>query len=259
MAGYPSEQPLSLPLGVVHALAKQQQQDSTYFTLPQTFLAARMERRNNPLAFLGDRVEGFLQLKQLGQQIAQQGDPRTRAGLLNDLSMFIGGPKGDATPMMEQLGMPGQFHEYGGAPIDPLSRGLTHEGPNPGARGASMRGLIRRAEGVDPLRRNDVFKVAQAKHDILEKQMAQNIARHRAMQAVKMRRQLDQHLGSAPMAGHVGHPAPEHDYFDAQEFDHLLSHPHQELHSGPSDARVALVHRLLGRRYQAQLGHNHLN
>lgn len=251
---FSSEEPATpQEIAQAHALA-QQMQEGTFFTPQQEAQVNRMYRRNNPLSFLGDKVEHFLGLRQLGQQLVQGADPRTRAGFFGDLSMFVPGPKGDASPMMGELGMPGQFRDYGGANVHPLERGITHEGPNPGARGASIRGLIRRAEGVNPLRRNDPMAVAKAKHDILEKQMAQNIERHRAMQAVKMRRQVDQHLGSAPMAGQAHDPTQETD---------LGMHGGQAQHffrrQGGNDPQL-VAHRqaALHRLYMMRM-HNHLN
>src|SRR3954469_19562173 len=99
--------------------ANREHPNTTFFTPSQSRKAARMARHNDPLGFLGNKVEGFLQLKQIAQQGAQMFNPTTRTGLLNVASMFAGGPKGDASPMMGKLGMPGQFREYGHAPVDP--------------------------------------------------------------------------------------------------------------------------------------------
>ena len=221
------------------------------------------ERQGDPLSsFLYRLVFGPMSRPGDGSARAmlQSFNPTNRAGLLNDLAMFAGGPKGDASPMMAELGMPGQFRDYGGADVHPLARGIPNEGPNLGARGAGIRGLVRRAQGVNPLRQADPVKVAEAKHAIIEKQVQAQLERHQAMQAVKMRRQVDAHLGSVPMAGHVAHPAPEHDYFDSQEFEHILDHPHADPHIQHGlDARQALVQHLMQRRYQAQLGHSHMN
>lgn len=106
---------------------------------------------HNPFAHPGR------QLEQTGSQLGQSFDPRTRAGLVNILSVFAGGPKdfgeaggpkGDATPMMGKLGMPGQFRDYNGAGVNPLARGIPNEGPGAGAAGAGIRGLVRRSQGV---------------------------------------------------------------------------------------------------------------
>ena len=123
--------------------------NETFFTPAQQKWADRQQRRNDPLGRLGDKAEGFLQLKQLGQQLAQQFNPTTKAGAIGLASMFVGGPKGDATPMMESLGMKGQFENYGmesakGMRFNPsvgraLDRGLTHEGPTSISGGFSPR------------------------------------------------------------------------------------------------------------------------
>ena len=83
----------------------------THFTPEQAQAAAHMERQNAPLNALGDHIENFLQLKQLGQQVAHQFDPRTKAGLLGDAAMFYGGPGEDTTSVMNRE-MPGQFEKY---------------------------------------------------------------------------------------------------------------------------------------------------
>ena len=122
--------------------------NTTFFTPKQSRQADRMAQQNNPLGRLGSKAESWLQLKQVGQQAAQMFNPTTRAGLVNIASGFVGGPKGDASPMMGELGMPGQFRDYGGASINPLERGLQLEGSGAGKPGAGIRGLIRRAQGV---------------------------------------------------------------------------------------------------------------
>lgn len=186
------------------------------------------------------------------QATLQSFNPLHPAGALNDLSMFFGGPKGDATPMMESLGMHGQFTHYGDQTGSALDRGVVHEGPNPGARGAGIHGLIRRAQGVSPFNRPDPVKAAEARHALVEKQVASAFERQQAIRAMAARKQVDAKLGSVPMAGLAEHPTPEHDYFNSHEFDHHVDTAH-------GDPRVALVHALMQRRYQAQLGHNHLN
>lgn len=192
-------------------------------------------------------------------QLASSLDPRSRAGLINLASMFVPGARGGgygAEPLPEDVLSEWQpaahFKNYDHQTGGPLDRGIALEGPGAGNSGAGIRGLLRRAQGVNPLRKNDPVAVAQAKHDILAKQMAQNIARHRAMQAVKMRSQVNEHLGAAPMAGHVEHPAPEHDYFASHELDHTLEHnPNPHI-----DARLTLLHNLLQRQYQAGSAHH---
>lgn len=184
-------------------------------------------------------------------QFAESINPTNRAGFLNLASMFLGG--GGEHPFAGE--MPGQFDAYsvpraqaGGHLGSPREGAVGPKGYNP-----SMRVLRERAQGVNHQYSADAEKVAAAKNAILEKHVAQEMARHRAMQAIKLRRQVDNHLGSAPMAGHVPHPAPEHDYFDSHEFDHRVNS------SRPGDPREVLLHHLMQRRYQAQLGHNHLN
>lgn len=106
-------------------------------------------------------------LGQLGRQTATMFNPTTKAGLANMVSMFAGGPKGDASPMMGELGMPGQFKAYGEGTGNALDRGIVNEGPqrptasresdpamfnhrvgNRMSQGAGIRGLVRRAQGV---------------------------------------------------------------------------------------------------------------
>lgn len=150
--------------------------NQTFFTPAQQKWADRQQRRNDPLGRLGDKAEGFLQLKQLGQQLAQQFNPTTKAGAIGLASMFVGGPKGDATPMMESLGMKGQFENYGmesakGMRFNPstsraLERGVANEGPrNPNGtmRGAGIRGLVRRAQGVGGYRPANPLDVIEGK------------------------------------------------------------------------------------------------
>lgn len=104
-----------------------------------------------------DRPHGFNPydvLGQVGRQAAQMFNPTTKTGLANIVGGFAGGPKDgfDASPAMERLGMPGQFTRYGSAVYktgSALDRGIPNEGPGyPGAQGAGIRGLVRRAEGV---------------------------------------------------------------------------------------------------------------
>lgn len=110
----------------------------------------------------------------------QQFKPTSRNNIIGDLGMLAGGPegegglggmaaKGDATPMLDKLGMKGQFRGYNQAPVDPLSRGITHEGPGQllrvgqktgdwGSFGKNekqiiMDSLARRAQGVGGYRR----------------------------------------------------------------------------------------------------------
>lgn len=130
-----------------HALNKLHP-NTTFFTPQQSRQAARMARHNNPLGVLGDKIEGFVGLKQTAQELAHSMDPRTRAGLANIASMFVGGPKGDATPMMGKLGMEGQFRAYGIGTGKPLDRGIANEGPGYGRSGSGIRGLVRRAQGT---------------------------------------------------------------------------------------------------------------
>jgi hypothetical protein len=139
--------------------------NETFFTPKAQRAADKMFARNaSPIQRVGNRAENFLQLREFGKEITQDFDPRTKAGLVNVASMFVGGPKGDASPMMGKLGMPGQFRDYGGAEINPLSRGLTREGMGPGRGGAGMRGLMRRAQGVGDYKPANPLDVIEGKH-----------------------------------------------------------------------------------------------
>ena len=69
--------------------------DGTFWSPVQERQAGHMLRQNSPANFLGNKIEGFLGLKQIAQQGAQMFDPRTKAGLANIAGMFIGGPKGE--------------------------------------------------------------------------------------------------------------------------------------------------------------------
>jgi hypothetical protein len=196
-------------------------------------------------------------------------NPLSRGGAANDLSMlFGGGPKGDASSMMGDLGMPGQFRDYGGADVNPLARGIAHEGPNPGARGAGIRGLVRRAQGtgshqVDPIRSmsermNAIAKQEENHQAAAAEQQRQAFLKREAFRRVQLRNKVNDRLNAEPMTpGQALHrsgsnPA-EHDYFDGPEFDHLVNR------GGHGDPRIELLHRLAARRYQAQMGHNHQN
>jgi hypothetical protein len=88
--------------------------DGTYFTPAQERQAHSMARRNNPLGLLGDHLEHWLGLKQTAQEGAQMFDPRSRAGVANILSMFVGGGDftGEGGMGMENPGMPGKFESY---------------------------------------------------------------------------------------------------------------------------------------------------
>lgn len=196
---------------------------------------------------------------------AESFNPLHRTGLLNLASMFVGGPKGDATPVMESLGMKGQFAPYQSVVYhtgSPLDRGIAHEGPvspTGGTQGAGIHGLVRRAQGVSPFNRPDPAKAAAARHALVEKQVADALERQRNIRAMAARKQLDAKLGSAPMAGTAPHPAAEHDYFTAPQFDKHVDESIVPVgHEGP-DPRQVLIRHLVQQRYHAQLGHNHLN
>lgn len=135
-------------------------------------------------------------------------DPRTRAGLANIASLFAGGPKGDATPMMENLGMREQFVPYHEAPVSPLDRGITNEGPIRPSRGynPSIQKMVERAHT------NPFIRAPKAKADDQLNRLSQlESLRQRAAHAEVARRQLDAQLNAAPMAGKVGQAYPEHD------------------------------------------------
>ena len=111
-----------------------------------------------------DRPHGFNPydvLGQLGRQGAQMFNPTTKSGIANIATAFAGGPKGDASPMMSELGMPGQFVRYDSAQFKtgtPLDRGVMREGPvspTGSGHGAGIHGLVRRAQGVRGYRRPD--------------------------------------------------------------------------------------------------------
>lgn len=83
--------------------------NQTFFTPSQSRQASAMGRRNNPLGALGDRAEGFLQLRQTGKQLTQMFDPRSRAGIANIATTFAGGgPEGLGE---EGAGMGGRLPE----------------------------------------------------------------------------------------------------------------------------------------------------
>lgn len=250
--------PEQVAYGRTHNLAPN---DGTYWTPAQERQAHAMQRQNNPVDFFTNPIARWLGLKQIAQQGAASFDPRSRAGLLNLASMFAGGPKGDATPQMEALGMHGQFAPYDSVVYktgSPLDRGVAHEGPTRatgGTEGAGIRGLVRRAEGKSPFNRPDPIKAAAARRAVAEKEAAQAFQRQQMLRALAARKRLDEHLNSAPMHGLAEHPAAEHDYFTSHEFD---KHVNDSADFGSMhDARQNLLHVLMQRRYQAGSMHHH--
>jgi len=145
--------------------------NGTYFTPRQNRMANQMERRNAPLNAIGNHVEHFLGLKQLGQQSVQMFNPTTRAGLVNILSMFAGGPKdGGFEGEMAMQKVPGQFEAYKGQG-SPLLRGLTHEGPiRPGKNyNPSIEKMVGNAKGVGGYRRANPMDVIEGLHAARQK------------------------------------------------------------------------------------------
>lgn len=118
------------------------------------------------------------QMKQTGRELGQMFDPRHPSGLVNIASLFAGGPKGDASPMMGKLGMPDQFAPYDSVVYKtgtPLDRGVVREGPTRatgGTEGAGIRGLIRRAQGVGGYKQANPLDVIEAQRAELAKRIA---------------------------------------------------------------------------------------
>lgn len=158
---------------------------------------------HNPFAHPGFQAEQF------GHQLASSFDPRSRAGFLNLASLFVGGPKGDATPQMEALGMKGQFAPYGSETGTALDRGLVNEGPIRQGKGynPSIQKMVERAHTNPFAPRASKGAVDDAYNQL----SAMEKAKVRAVHAQAMRSKVDEHLGSAPMAGKIGQRYPEHD------------------------------------------------
>jgi hypothetical protein len=184
-------------------------------------------------------------------QLAQMFDPRSKAGLANLASMFVGGPKGEdvlgqwqPAAKFEPYSLPkaaigGHLQSNEGSPLYGVGRGTPKQikAYNPG-----MDAIIKNAQR-NPFVRASKAVVSREQQNALEKQSALDMMRQQAAHAMQARKQVDEHLNSAPMQAHQ--PAPEHD---------------ASLIHGPSVVNhPAFLRNMLQRRYQAGLGHNHLN
>lgn len=180
---------------------------------------------------------------QTGGELIHSFDPRSRAGLANIAGLFAGGPEGDATPQMDALGMKGQFATYNHETGTALDRGLINEGPIRPGKGynPSIQKMVERAH-TNPFLRASKGVVSRAQQDAMEKQTALDMVRQNAARAMHARRQIDEHLGSAPMQAH-------------QPFGRDVSAGY--LH-GPSEiAHPSFLKGLLNRRYQAASRFHH--
>lgn len=220
---YPQELPAS-PAEMARArAANRANPNRTFFTPHQAAMAARMHRANNPLGFFGDKVEGFLKLRGMGQQLAGMFDPRTRGGIANIASLFAGGPEGDSfagemppttEEILQRYQPAGEFHAYGrlkgGEHVtgSPLDRGVEREGPIRPGRGynPSIRKMV---EGAHT---NPFMRASRgAADDQLNRLSQLEHLRQEAARSMVHRAKLDEHLNAAPMSGKVGQRYPEHD------------------------------------------------
>lgn len=130
---YPQELPAT-PQEVARARAINKANPNTTFFTPSAQRAAnKMYARNaSPLDKIGNHMENFLQLKQMGQQLTQMFNPTTKTGLANIAGMFAGGGEGglgDATPALDGA-MPNQFEPYSmtkASMSDQIGRQLEHQ------------------------------------------------------------------------------------------------------------------------------------
>lgn len=204
------------------------------------------------------------QASQVGHQLASSFDPRSRGGLANLASLFAGGSEGDMPPSTEEIlqgGHPaGEFHAYGrlkgGEHVtgSPLDRGLTNEGPiRPGKNyNPSMQKMV---EGVhtNPFLRASRESASREMQNLQEKQTSLDLARQNAARAMVARKQLDQHLGSAPMAGRAEDPTATSDQgMHSDQAQHFMRR------QGQTPDAIAQHQATLNRFYAAQL-HNHRN
>lgn len=136
--------------------------NGTYFTPRQNRIANSMGRHNNPLGFLGNKAENFLQLKQIGQEAVHSFDPRTRAGLVNVLSLFAGGPKD--TFGRDEFLMKAGYQPYNAMHGSPLDHGVPREGPIRAGKGynPSIQRMVENAKGVGGYRRANPMDVIEA-------------------------------------------------------------------------------------------------
>lgn len=198
--------------------------NGTYFTPRQNRIANSMGRHNNPLGFLGNKAENFLQLKQIGQEAVHSFDPRTRAGLVNVLSLFAGGPK-DTFGRDEFLMSAGH---------QPYSAVKAYEGgqlrgadlPNVVNRrvegnGTGIRGLVRRAQGVGGYRQANPMDVIEAQRAELVKRLAtrdeiKNFS-NRSSRSQMIHRELGNKMGGSTLVPGGGQPM--RDYIDSLSAD----------------------------------------
>lgn len=145
-----------------------------------------------------DKGHGFNPLDVIGQTshgLAQMFDPRSKQGIANVATIFAGGPKEP---------MDGPLMAMGHTPLDdslmgtgPLDRGLVNEGPRSpsgSTKGAGIRGLVRRAQGVGGYRKppENPFNVLKEMDSRFNRQVNRR-------EWIDENKQIDNQLGASDM------------------------------------------------------------
>jgi len=199
--------------------------NQTFFTPAAQQAADRMRQQNtSPLDRMGNHVENFLQLRALGHQLVQGFDPRSRGGIANIAGLLAGGPKdGMGDHVLGQMG--GRFESYslpkaaaGGNLSSDSAALLTHSHGVPTSaeevaqlarlKSTQRQEMLQRIQTAhtNPFIRAPREVAAREQQNLLERQSALDIMRKQAADHMALRRQIDDHLGSAPMQNLRPHP-----------------------------------------------------
>lgn len=150
----------------------------------------------------GHMQHGFNPLDVIGataRQLAHSVNPTTRGGIANLASMFADSPKGE--DILGQWQPAGKFEPYGyksGEGIrfnsGPLERGYALEGPtnpNGSMKGAGIRGLVRRAQGVGGYQRPNEGLAEMNRLEALRREQSQLSQSRQKLQDFSNRRSFE--------------------------------------------------------------------